>query len=169
MMVTEPTNKNFLGQTGFKLVLDRAPTVTYFCQNVPIPSIQLNTTTINTPLIDYTRPGTKLQFSPLSLTFRVDEDMVNYIEIYNWLIGIGAPSKTEQRRLYEATSVNNNIFSDATLFVLSSKYNPNLKIKFHNMFPESISELQFSSTVTDIDYLEASIIFQYTLFTFESV
>jgi len=168
-MATEPTNKNFLGQTGFKLVLDRTPTVTYFCQNVPIPSIQLNTTQFNTPLIDYTRPGTKLQFSPFNITFRVDEDMQNYLEIYNWMIGIGAPSQTEQRRLFEATSKNNNIFSDATLFVLSSKYNPNLKIKFHNMFPENISELQLSTTATDIDYLEASVTFQYTLFTFESV
>jgi hypothetical protein len=37
------------------------------------------------------------------------------------------------------------------------------------MFPESISELQFSTAATDIEYLEATASFRYRDYTIETV
>ena len=95
--------------------------------------------------------------------------MKNYLEIYNWLVGLGFPDNFDQYKNFEQASVNQRNLSDATLSILSSKYNPNLRVKFQNMFPESISELQFSTTATDIDYLEATVTFRYSLYTVESL
>jgi len=168
-MASDPINKNFLGQTGFRLVLDRTPTMNYFSQSASLPSISLGTANIVNPLIDYPLPGEKLTFSPFNISFRVDEDLKNYIEIYNWLVGLGSPTSTDQYKNYQNASTNQASLSDATLSILSSKYNPNLRIKFQKMFPESISELLFTSTGSDIEYLEATVSFRYSLYTIESL
>lgn len=168
-MAEDPTNKNFLGQTGFRLILDRTPNVNYFSQSASLPGISLSAPEVTTPFVDYPLPGTKLQYSPFTIAFRVDEDMKNYLEIYNWLVGLGFPDNFDQYKNFEQASVNQRNLSDATLSILSSKYNPNLRVKFQNMFPESISELQFSTTAADIDYLEATVTFRYTLYTVESL
>jgi hypothetical protein len=168
-MASDPINKNFLGQTGFRLVLERTPTVNYFSQSASLPAISLGAANIVNPLIDYPLPGEKLTFSPFNISFRVDEDLKNYIEIYNWLVGLGSPGSTDQYKNYKNASINQSILSDATLSILSSKYNPNLRIKFQKMFPESISELLFTSTGSDIEYLEATVSFRYSLYTIETL
>lgn len=157
--MVDPSNKNFLGQVGFQFILDRLPTVNFFTQTVGLPGISFGGPIVETPIKSYPLPGEKLTFGPFSITFRVDEDLKNYLELYNWLIGLGSPVTTEQRRLY---SINNSFMSDATLMILSSKYNPNVSVRFRGMFPESISELQFTTNTTDIEYLEATATFRYT-------
>ena len=164
-MASDPTNKNFLGQTGFRLVLDRTPTVNYFSQSASLPAISLGIANIVNPLIDYPLPGEKLAFSAFNISFRVDEDLKNYIEIYNWLVGLGSPSTTDQYNRFKNNSVHQSNLSDATLSILSSKYNPNIRVKFQKMFPESISELLFTSTGSDIEYLEATVSFRYSAAT----
>lgn len=168
-MASDPINKNFLGQTGFRLVLDRTPTVNYFSQSASLPAISLGIANIVNPLIDYPLPGEKLAFSAFNISFRVDEDLKNYIEIYNWLVGLGSPSTTDQYNRFKNNSVHQSNLSDATLSILSSKYNPNIRVKFQKMFPESISELLFTSTGSDIEYLEATVSFRYSLYTIEAL
>ncbi len=167
-MVTTPTNKNFLGQAGFKLVIDRIPHVTYFCQSAPLPAIQLSSLDRPTPLVNYPIPGSKVQFSSFNITFRVDEDMKNFIEIFNWITGIAPTTDSNQRSTFLATTKNNNVLSDGTLLIYSSKYNPNLTIKFRDLFPESLSQLQFTTQGSDVDYLEADVSFRYSSFSIES-
>ena len=100
-MASDPTNKNFLGQTGFRLVLDRTPTTNYFSQSASLPGISIGTTNNITPFTDYPLPGEKLTFSPFTLTFRVDEDMKNYVEAYDWLVGMGSPTSFDQYKNFE--------------------------------------------------------------------
>jgi len=57
------------------------------------------------------------------------------------------------------------MYSDATLNVLSSNQNANFKIKFKDMFPYSLTTLQFDATDTDIDYFTAEVSFKYTMFS----
>ena len=56
--------------------------------------------------------------------------------------------------------------SDATLSVLSSKNNANIEIRFSDVFPTSVSGLLFSQQASDVDYLSATITFQYKLYEF---
>ena len=41
--LNEPTNKNFLSIVGFKFVLNRAPKVSFFCNEANIPTCLLYT------------------------------------------------------------------------------------------------------------------------------
>ena len=49
-----------------------------------------------TPLADVPYPGEKVTFGDLIIRFLIQEDMTNYKELYNWLIGLGSPEKSEQ-------------------------------------------------------------------------
>ena len=82
-------NKNFLSPTGFKFILNRAPKVVFFSNQVNIPGINLGVTEQPTYLTDIPIPGDKIEFNDLNLRFLVDEDLENYLEIQHWIRGLG--------------------------------------------------------------------------------
>ena len=52
---------------------------------------------------------------------------------------------------------------------MSSNQNPNLNINFEDMFPISLTELTFDSSIADIEYLEATVTFRYKLYTIDRI
>lgn len=167
----QPDSKNFLSPLGFRFALSRTPNVNYFVQSISLPTLSLGQFDLDDPFVKLPIPGIKLNFDPLSVTFMVDEDLNNYLEIFNWLNGLGFPESFEQySNLVRSTAglaKSTETFSDGTLIVLSSKHNPNVKITFQDMFPISLSELSFDSTQTDVEYLKATVVFRYRLYTIE--
>ena len=162
-------NENFLNPTGFRFILNRAPKVVFFSNQASIPGLNLGVAEQPTYLKDIPIPGDKLQFQDLTLRFLVDEDLENYLEIQHWLRGLGFPDSLKE--IYEWQSSNPNApsstlnyTSDGTLNVLSSSNTPNFKVKFLDMFPVSLSDLDFDATDSDIDYLTASVTFKYTIY-----
>ena len=162
-------NRNFLSPTGFKFVLNRAPKVSFFGNEANIPDLNLGVAEQPTYLKDIPQPGDKLQFQDLTLRFLVDEDLENYLEIQHWLRGLGFPDSLKE--IYEwqsnnpnAPSSTLNYTSDGTLNVLSSSSVANFKVKFLDMFPVSLSDLDLDATDSDIDYLTANVTFKYTIY-----
>ncbi len=174
----QPTNLNYLSPLGFKFSLRRLPMVNYFCQSVDIPAISMTPISQATPLAFLPKPGDKLIYDPLTITFRVDEDMRNYIEMVNWLEGLGHPNSLKQVRELSASSPTatkqnvgtlQTLFSDATLTVLTSHKNPGLNVFFYDTFPTSLSALRFSSMADDVEYLEATATFSYRKYSLERI
>ena len=58
------------------------------------------------------------------------------------------------------------IFSDATLNVLTSKNNANIEVRFNDVFPVSLSGLNFDQQADDVTYLTATVSFKYKLYEF---
>ena len=162
-------NRNFLSPVGFKFILNRAPKITFFSNQTVIPGLTLGVTDQPTYLTDIPVPGDKLQFQDLTLRFLVDEDLENYLEIQHWLRGLGFPDSLKeiydwQRSNPNAPSGPLNYTSDGTMNVLTSSNTPNFKVKFLDMFPVSLSDLDFDATDSDIDYLTADVTFKYTIY-----
>jgi hypothetical protein len=166
-------NRNFLSPTGFEFTLNRAPKVAFFSNASNIPGLNLGIALQPSYLKDIDIPGDKIQFDDFTLRFIVDEDLQNYIEIHNWIKGLGYPeslneiySLQKQKRNSNVT-VNNkmNIYSDGTLIILGSSFKPNFKIKFNDLWPYSLTTLNFDATDTDIQYFTAEVIFKYTIYT----
>lgn len=157
-------NRNFLSPLGFKFILQKAPAVEYFIQTINIPSIALGTANVPTPFVRLPMAGDHLEFGELSVSFKIDEDMKNYLEIYNWLKGIGFPDSFDQYKAIANTATNDGIYSDATLIVLTSSKNPNMEIRFKNMFPVSLDPVQFDTTQTDVEYVSTTATFKYQSF-----
>ena len=53
--------------------------------------------------------------------------------------------------------------------ILSNKNNPILNVKFRDMYPVSLSPLDFTQAATDVEYQTASIDFSYQLYDFETL
>tara|TARA_R110000787_G_scaffold30317_7_gene81484 strand:+ start:3444 stop:3932 length:489 start_codon:yes stop_codon:yes gene_type:complete len=161
-----------LSPTGFRFVLNRTPNINYFTYSAPIPTLSLGDYDQQTPFVALPYPGDKLRFEPLSLRFRVDEDLVNYMEIHNWLISLGYPESFDQNAFKSGQALafkNNDVYSDGSLIVMSSNQNPNLNINFEDMFPVSLTELTFDASLDDIQYLEATVTFRYKLYTIDRI
>ena len=56
------------------------------------------------------------------------------------------------------------LYSDAYLMVLSNKNNPIVEISFHDIFPISLGALEFTQSVTDIEYMTATAEFAYEIY-----
>lgn len=166
-------NRNFLAPTGFRFSLIRAPKIAFFCNSANIPDIQLGTATQSSYLKDIDVPGDKLQFGDLNIKFLVDEDLKNYMELQNWMRGLGYPEKRQEifdlqelaPRQMIPSEVEMNIYSDASLLILTSNNNINFKVKFKGLFPTYLSTLEFDATDNDVEYFTADATFKYTLYT----
>jgi hypothetical protein len=170
--VNQIQNRNFLSPVGFKFILNRAPKVAFFGNTANIPGMTLGVAIQPTYLKDIDIPGDKVQFNDLTIRFLVDENLENYMEIQNWIRGIGYPESLQEIYDWQRENKNMdnqyksqlNLYSDATLSVLTSSNNSNFKVKFLDVFPYSLTDLQFDATDSDIDYLTAEVTFKYTIY-----
>jgi hypothetical protein len=171
-MATSPFNKqlsnrNFLSPVGFEFSLAKYPKVSFFCNTAKIPQIILQTVSEPTYLKQIDIPSDQLEYSDLTLRFLVDEDLVNYKTMHNWLTSLGFPESTEQYAdMLNEDGVRDplNFYSDGTLIILNSNYNPKAQVKFKDLFPVSLTSLDFNATATDIQYFTAEVSFKYTVY-----
>ena len=166
-------NRNFLSPTGFRFSLRRSPKVAFFCNQANIPAMTLGVTEQATYLKNIPVPGDKIEFGDLTLRFLVDEDLKNYMEIQNWIRGLGYPdSLAEFDRLDKEGEIfgryagdQDRIYSDGTLSVLTNSLVPQFQIFFKDLFPYDLSTLTFDATQTDQEYFTADVSFKYTIYT----
>ena len=165
-LTNTPTNRNFLSPLNFRLVLQKAPLLNFFLQGASIPGLTFAGNVIMpTPLLDIPIPGERLVYSPLTVSFMVDEDMTNYLEIFNWMISLAAndlqPSIAYRAQTSIEADVNSRDRSDIKLMILTSSKNPNIEVNFIDAFPSQLGELNFNTTATGVNYLESSVTFEY--------
>jgi len=163
--------QNFLSPIGFRFTLQRAPNIEYYVHAATIPSLTAGFVTVGTPFSNLSFSADKIEYGDFALTFRVDEDMKNYLEIHNWLIGITFPDNFDEHKNLVTRNLGDNsgIFSDATLTVLNSTKNVNVEVTFEDLMPTSISDIQLDVRATDINYSEATANFRYKRFTIKTV
>lgn len=158
-----PTNTNFLQNNRFVFILNRCPMLVYYCQRANIPSMTFGISIQNNPsAVQIQRPGTSVNLEDLQIGFAVDEDMKNWLELYNWVKNISKYSSFSELKEYQKTS-------DASILVLNSAYKPIVKFKFYDIFPNFISGFDFDSTMPDSMNIIASASFTYTQFEIEEL
>ena len=181
----QPTKLDYASPTQFRFLINQLPKVEYFTTEANIPGITLGEGTYATPLKDIPILGDKLTYDDLTITFIVDENLENYIEMHTWLTGIGFPK--DRKQFSEFRSVTSNMStttrgeskdigdvrastpelamtSDAVMTILTNKNNPVVECRFKDVFPTSLSGLTYSQNQTDVDYLTADVNFKYTIY-----
>jgi len=158
---------NYLSPLEFRVVIKRLPAVEFFIQRAMLPSISGQPTETLNPFNRTFNVPDKLNFSPLDLTFIIDENMQNYLEIRNWLNDITAPRDFEEYK--RISSSEEGVESDITIQILNSNKNLNLKASFINCFPISLSDVMLDTTQQDVTYPEATATFQYESFSIEKI
>ena len=162
-------NRNFLSPVGFKFTLAKEPKVSFFCNSASIPEITLGNTVQPTYLKDIDIPGEKLTYGDFSLRFLVDENLENYMKMHNWLTGLGFPETTQQFKTLTTDDVTgegalDQQFSDASLHILNSNFRDVAIVKFRDLFPVSLSSLEFDASEADVQYFTADVTFKYTIY-----
>ena len=153
----QPTNINQLNVVSFESNFLRMPNINYFCQRVSIPGIALSNSILSTPFANIPIEGDVLEFEDLTIGFIVDEDMQNYLEIYNWLLSIGFPEKFPQ---YDNETLK--IKSDVNILIHTNKSNPNYSIVFKDVFPVSLGTIAFDTNATALDPIVIDAGFKYS-------
>jgi hypothetical protein len=185
----QPTKLDYASPTQFKFSIVNLPKVEYFIITANLPGISLTGVDFSTPLKTTQIVGDSITYDNLDISFIVDENYENYLELHNWLIGIGFPKSREQFKDYRdtesakfpgtktkyeskdigdtklgAATSDKSLYSDATMTLLSSKHNPVAEVRFKDVFPLSMAALEYSQADTDVTYLTMTASFAYSYY-----
>ena len=81
---------------GFDFSIGRFPKVSFFANTASLPQISLGGAEQSNYLKQLMHPGDRVEYGELPIQFLVDEDMINYTLIHNWMTGLGFPESCEQ-------------------------------------------------------------------------
>jgi hypothetical protein len=166
-----PSNKNFLSPINFKFRIKKTPVINYFVQKITVPKMELPNFDQGNPFTRIPRPGDHLTFGDLQIVFKVDEDLQNYMEIYTWLVQMARSQDYEQYATIDSKKpmTGEGIYSDLELEILSSKRQANYAVVFQDAFPVDLGDIEFDTTLEDVNYVTASATFKYKLYTIEKI
>jgi len=178
----QPEILDYASPTQFRMAINQLPKVEFFITACNLPGINLGEAVFPTPLKQIPIQGDELTFENLSVSFLVDENLQNYKELHDWLIGIGFPQSRQQFKNFRSQTANrpgatrgnsqdigdvqpatpiSPMFSDGTLTILSNKNNPVVEVRFEELSPVALGALAFDQEATDVQYLKATADFNY--------
>jgi hypothetical protein len=158
---------NYLSTGGFILSIKRMPNVEFFTQKATIPGLSASAITTPSPLNQYFEPGDELGYEDLTLEFVIDEDMKNYMEVHDWLVGLTSPQSTDQFKALKNSEFG--LKSDITLTILNSHKNPTVQVTYYDCFPIGLDSVQMDTNNSDVTYAIANGSFKYNYYTMKSV
>ena len=185
----QPDKLDYASPTQFKFGIHQLPKVEFFTVAANVPAINIGITYYPTSLKDIPMMGDKVTYDNLQISFIVDEYLENYVSLHEWITGIGFPKDRSQFSEFRTKSASMPgqsmkattdlktgqaasvlpMFSDATLTILSNKNNPILQIFYKDMFPVSLSGLEYNQEATDVEYMKATAEFAYNLYEITTV
>ena len=157
----KPENTNFLQPTKYILTFPEVPDMIYFCQKANIPGVSLGQALQETPNLDLFHSGTKITYNTFDVTFLVNEDLSAWTTIYNWMKDLSSVEATYTKRKEGR--------KQAVLTVMSNQNNPKLRVKLMNLFPTSLSDLEFDTTLSAEEHITATVSFLYDWFELEQL
>jgi hypothetical protein len=162
--------KSFLSPLGYQLAIQKIPNTILNVVSVNLPGITVEDAELQTPFKVIRYPD-KVVYNDFVVRFKVDENMANYREIFEWMHQIGRPeqfSAVNANALYP-NDLYSTYASDGTLLILNSANKPNIEVRFRDLFPVVLGDLEFTSTDTDVNYIDATVTFRCLLFTIHTV
>lgn len=153
-----PERINPLLPTYYRFHVTRLPATVYFCQSASLPTVTMSEVQMPTPFMPIKSPS-KMDYDELSITFIVDEEMKNWLEIFNWM-----RSCTNVENYEEFT---NHHIATGNLIILNSNKNPKMSVTFEGLFPRTLGSIDFSSTIMDPEAIQCTATFGYRNYNIE--
>ena len=176
----QPDNLDLARPTQFRFSILKIPNTEYFIQEVNLPGIAFSgDAVLNTRFTSLNMMGDTVNYEPLEISFSVQENLSNWREIHDWMVGIGFPENTAQfadaisdakatRTSVPSRTANvSTLQSDATLMIMTNKNNPTVKVNFKNVYPTSLSGVSFDTKDTDAQNLTATMTMSYDYYNLE--
>lgn len=176
MPTYDVATRNFQSPLNFEFRVDRLTDFNYFIQRINLPDLSIAVASnggVN-PFVRIPLPGDHVDFSEISIDFKVSEGMNNWYEIYAWMTGISFPESFEQYKNWKQGKTTNlngqplvppinlkTVYGQGNLIINSSNNNPILKITFVDMHPVSLGQVVFDTRETDVMYVTATTSFKF--------
>ena len=160
---------SFLAPQNFYLQIDSLPEVSFFCQQVQIPSLTGGEAELPNRYNSGKTfiPGDGVDYGTLDVTFLVDKKLENYTTVMRWLKGINAPETQGQWSDYQKNE-NHTKFGQSmetmTVVCTDASQEPLAEWKFYSAFPVSLDGFSFDSSMPDIEYMTAVCSFRFHYF-----
>jgi hypothetical protein len=166
-----PYNKNFLSPLNFVFQIKRSPHLNFFVQEVNLPGVSVNFPNQQNPFVHIPISGEHIDFSPLKVSFKVDEDLQNWFEVHNWIRALGFPFEFEEyKNIADApAATGGGVVSDISLVLLNQIKTPIFEINFRDAFPVSLSDLDFKVDENSVNYISATVEFRYILYDVKKI
>lgn len=155
MNITTPTLNN-AGSANWMAYIVGQEELTMKLTKFELPAVNAGVTALGnrTNLVMQTS-GDHIQFENLELEFIVDENLLNYIKLYKWMVS------NTKRGIEDTQSVFVHLLSNDKKF-------QGIKVEFYEAFPISLSSLDFDTDGRDTD-LHCTATFAYTGFDFVDI
>ena len=160
-----PENTSFLQGNKFTFEFPTLPFLKYFCQTVNLPGVQTNAVPVETPFSNTFRHGDKLVYDSFEVVALVDEDLRVWEESYDWLKALTFPN--EFRQYYKNTNGKYTAYHDGILTINTNANEPNIRIKFLNCHPVSLSGINFDTKLTADAAITCTVSFRYDTFSID--
>ena len=167
-----PTQTDLQQVNRFSFVLSKLPETVFFCQKISVPGITLPPAIQTDLFANIYHPGSKMEFDPtISLTFKVNEHLKNYLEVWDWMTALGQPRQFGGLRQLQNRNagVGDGEYSDLVVTVRTPKGSSAILIKCHRCFPTNLTGLTFETDNGDVNFMLATVQFSYTTLTFETI
>lgn len=158
-MAIKNLDSNNLSILNYKMKLNAIPNVEYRVQSLSIPGMTLGAVAQATPFVPIWQTG-NISYNEMQATFLVGENLKDYMEIFDWMTRLGYPDSTAQ---YKRT------VTDGSVLILNSAKHPILNVRFTDMIPTSLSDLNFDTTLQEVQYMTATVTFRFTRFYYDPV
>lgn len=153
MKCGENRNPLYPGQFGLVIESDKFKTVEYFCTNVSIPSLSMTATIQNFQHIEGFGFGDQIKYGTLTVTFIIDEELKNYLELHSWMERIRDQGVEE--------------YYDAVVLIYNNRSRLVRQVRFRDLVPQSLGEIALSSQSPPETPITCNVDFVYTGFSFE--
>ena len=133
-------NENFNYENRFKVIFasEEYSNLSKNVVDITIPSIDIGTTIQPTMIRNLYIPGNSIEFGDITITFLLDEEYTNYKKIFDWV-----------KICRDFDEINaEKMFSDISVVLLNTKFNPILTLKFENCFPFNLSDIPLNYQIT---------------------
>ena len=170
----QPDTLDFAKPSQFRFQILDIPTTIYFVTEVNLPGIAFSgDAVLNTRFTSIPMMGDTVNYEPIEVSFNVQENLHNWREIHDWMTGIGFPEDTQQfsdaildaaqtRTSVPSKTANlSSLTSDAVLTIMTNKNNPSVRIMFKNVYPTSLSGMNFDTKDTEAMGLTATMTMNY--------
>lgn len=157
--MTRPTGTiNNLQNIQYDITIDRLPEVEFRVQTANIPSISMSPPIVGTPFANQPQVGDRLEYGNFTVGFQVDENLQTWESIWEWM-KVATPTKGAE---YHTSKFKGSHRSDISFMIRSSMKNIIFSFKYVDAFPISMSDIQFNTTSTGMDYPILNVDFVYS-------
>lgn len=125
---------------------DKLPNVAFKTKSITLPSISLPASSISTPNRTMSLPSNRIMYDPFTLSYLLDSDLSNYLEIYSWL--------TSQAQIGPT-------MSNASVFFLDNEERQVAVMQMINAFPINLESPTLSVDNTGFEAIILSATFEH--------